>query len=105
MNRGAIYCGKYSDLFQARQLGTTKKAIIEDAIRMYKEKIEKENNFDALELTQGAWRRMESPDKTVEKAHKAFRKSVYRYQIGVLVLRNYFSANFINSFAFSIKGG
>ena len=27
----------------ARQLGTTKKAIIENAIRMYTEKIEKEN--------------------------------------------------------------
>lgn len=64
----------------ARQLGTTKKAIIEDAIRMYTKKIEKENNFDALEQTLGAWRRMESPDKTVEKAHKEFRKSMHRYQ-------------------------
>lgn len=50
---------------------------------MYMEKIEKENNFDALEQTLGAWCRMESPDKTVEKARKAFRKSMHRYQIGI----------------------
>ena len=63
----------------ARQLGTTKKAIIEGAIRMYAEQIEEENNFDVLEQTLGAWCRSESPDKTVQKARKAFRSSMHRY--------------------------
>ena len=64
----------------ANQLGTTKKAIIEGAIRMYAEKIEKENDFDALEQTLGAWQRSESPDKTVKKARKVFRYTIHRHQ-------------------------
>lgn len=64
----------------ARQLKTTKKAVIEGAIRLYAEKVEKENNLDVLELTLGAWNRKESPDKTVRKARKAFRNSMNRYQ-------------------------
>jgi len=64
----------------ARQLGTTKKAIIEGAIRLYDEKIQKENSLDVLEQTFGAWKREESPDKTVGNARKAFRSSMHRYQ-------------------------
>ena len=63
----------------ANELGTTKKAIIEGAVRMYAEKIEKDNKLDVLEQTFGAWRRSESPDKTVKKARKAFQNSVRRY--------------------------
>ncbi len=64
----------------ARQLGTTKKSIIEGAIRMYAEKIEGENNIDVLEQTLGAWHRAESADETIEKARKVFRNSMNRYQ-------------------------
>jgi predicted transcriptional regulator len=64
----------------ARQLGTTKKAIIEGAIRSYAEKIEKENNIDVLEQTLGAWHRTESPGKTIKKVRKTFRDSMQRHQ-------------------------
>lgn len=64
----------------ARQLGTTKKAIIEGAVRLFAEKVEKENNLDVLEQTLGAWDRAESPGKTVKDARKAFRGSMRRYQ-------------------------
>ena len=64
----------------ANQLGTTKKAIIEGAIRMYAEKIEKENDFDVLEQTLGAWQRSESPDKTIKRTRKEFRDTIHRHQ-------------------------
>lgn len=64
----------------ARQLKTTKKAIIEGAVRLYAEKIEKENNIDILEQTLGAWNRTESHGKTLKKVRKAFRDSMERYQ-------------------------
>ena len=64
----------------ASQLGTTKKAIIESAIRMYAEMVEKKHNLDVFEQTHGTWRRAESPDKTVKKTREAFRRSMHRYQ-------------------------
>ncbi len=64
----------------ARQLGTTKKAIIETAIRSFAQRIEEENGMDVLEQTFGAWDRTESPKATVENARKAFRDSMHRYQ-------------------------
>ena len=64
----------------ARQLGTTKKAVIESAIQLYAEKIEKEQDFDVFEQTLGAWRRSESPAETAEEARSAFRRSMHRYQ-------------------------
>ena len=64
----------------AQQLGKTKKAVIEDAVRLYTEKIEEETNFDVLEQTLGAWHRAESPDRIVEEAREAFRRSMHRYQ-------------------------
>jgi predicted transcriptional regulator len=63
----------------ARQLRTTKKAIIEGAIQLYAKKIEKETKLDVLEQTMGAWHRTESPGKTVKKARKAFHSSMHRY--------------------------
>ena len=64
----------------AQQLETTKKAVIENAIQVYAEKIEAENDFDVLEQTLGAWRRTQPPQKTVEEARQAFRRSMHRYQ-------------------------
>ena len=64
----------------ARQLGKTKKAIVESSIRLFAEKMKKEHNLDVFEQTLGAWRREESPDKTREKIRKAFHRSMSRYR-------------------------
>ncbi|MEE9164665.1 MAG: hypothetical protein V3U15_00205 [Nitrospinota bacterium] len=64
----------------AKHLQTSKKNVIENAIQMYAQKIEKEGNIDVLEQTLGAWQRKESPGKTVEKSRKTFRNSISRYQ-------------------------
>ncbi|NOY59370.1 MAG: hypothetical protein GXO75_10660 [Calditrichaeota bacterium] len=64
----------------ARQLKTTKKQIIEGAITLYAEKIEKETKQDILDQTFGAWQRNESIKETVQKARKSFRDSMLRHQ-------------------------
>ena len=64
----------------ARQLGTTKKGIIEGAIQLYAERIEKESRVDVLQQTLGAWHRTQSPEETIGEARKAFRSSMHRYQ-------------------------
>ena len=63
----------------ARELHTTKKSIIEGAINLFAEKVEKEHNVDILNITCGAWSRGESPDSTVSTARKAFRNSMTRH--------------------------
>lgn len=64
----------------ARKLGTTKKKVIEKAIRLYAEKIGEEEELDVLKETLGAWQRLEPPEETVKKARKAFRDSMKRHQ-------------------------
>ena len=64
----------------AQQLGTTKKAVIEGAVRYYAEKIEKERNTDVLEQTLGAWQREEPADETVAQIRETFRRSMHRYR-------------------------
>ena len=64
----------------ARRLRMTKKAIIENAILLYAERVESENDIDVLEQTLGAWRRDESPPETIEKARDAFNASMGRYK-------------------------
>lgn len=64
----------------SRQLKISKKAIIEEAIKLYAQKIDKENDFDILEETLGAWHRKEPPDKTVSKTRKTFNNSMNRHQ-------------------------
>ena len=64
----------------AQQLGTTKKAVVEGAIRLYAEKVEEGMGFDVLEQTLGAWHRTGSPEQTVKKARQAFRRSMHRHQ-------------------------
>ena len=61
----------------ARQLQTSKKAVIEHAILAYAEKVAKEQNFDVLEHTFGAWERDDTPQETVDKARNAFRESSF----------------------------
>ena len=63
----------------AARLKTTKKAIIEKAILAFEEKAAIESEVDALKQTLGAWKRDESPEQTVERSRKAFRKSMERH--------------------------
>lgn len=64
----------------ARKLGTSKKAVLENAIRYYVEKIEAEQNFDALTATFGSWQRDESATQTVQTIKGTMRKSQERYK-------------------------
>ncbi len=64
----------------ARQLQTSKKNVIERAIVAYSEKVAKEQNFDVLEHTLGAWERDDTPQETVDKARNAFRESMQKHQ-------------------------
>ncbi len=51
----------------AKQLQTSKKTVIESAIVAYSEKVAKEQNFDVLEHTFGAWERDDTPKKSLIK--------------------------------------
>jgi len=62
----------------ARTLGTSKKAVIEEALRSYAVRVEREGKADVFEATSGAWRRKGSPVKTVDAARAAFRRSMER---------------------------
>lgn len=64
----------------SQTLGISKKAVVEDAILRYAEKVEKENNIDVFDQTSGAWKREETPDESVEKTRELFRRSMQRYQ-------------------------
>ena len=64
----------------AKRLGTSKKAILENAVRHYLEKIEAEENFDVLTHTFGSWKRDESAAETVHTIKHAMRKSQERYK-------------------------
>jgi predicted transcriptional regulator len=63
----------------AHELRKTKKAIIEAAIRCYAKSVAQEKRVDILEQTLGAWKRNESPQKTVERSRAAFRHSMKRH--------------------------
>ena len=63
----------------ARQMGTTKKAVIEEAVRLYGEKVQS-GEADVFEQTLGAWSRKEPPQRTVAKARQAFRGSMGRHE-------------------------
>ena len=64
----------------AKKLGTSKKAVLEDAIRYYAEKIEAEQGFDVLTHTFGSWKRDESTADTVQTIKETMRKSQERYK-------------------------
>ncbi|MBI5583324.1 MAG: ribbon-helix-helix protein, CopG family [Deltaproteobacteria bacterium] len=63
----------------AHKLHTTKKAVIEAAVRSYAEKSELERDSDVWGETHGAWERQESPGETVKRVRQAFRESMRRY--------------------------
>ncbi len=64
----------------AKQLGTSKKAVLENAIRMYAEKVETDQGCDILTHTFGGWRREESAAETVRSIKGLLRKSQERYK-------------------------
>ena len=64
----------------ARKLGTSKKAVMENAVRHYAEKIETELGLDIFLHTFGTWQRDESTGETVKLIKDAMRKSQERYK-------------------------
>ena len=68
---------RYIDMLAAR-LGTSKKAVLEEAIRHYVKKIEEEQGFDVLTHTFGSWQRDESAAETVRTIKGTMRQSQER---------------------------
>jgi predicted transcriptional regulator len=64
----------------ARRLHTSKKQIIESAVRTYADKIDQEEKFDVFEQTCGAWHRKEPASRIVEAARASFRKSMENHR-------------------------
>jgi len=64
----------------ARQLKTTKKQVLETAVVLYAEKVEKQTREDILDQTFGAWQREEPAEDTVRQSRKAFQDSMLRHQ-------------------------
>jgi predicted transcriptional regulator len=64
----------------AKKLGTSKKAVLENAVRYYAEKIEAEQGFDVLTDTFGSWQRDESAAETVAAVKETMRKSQERFK-------------------------
>ena len=62
----------------ARTLQTSKKHIVEDAIRLYSETVAQRP--DPLEQSFGAWRRSEAPDELHHRVRAAFEDSMHRHQ-------------------------
>lgn len=64
----------------ARRLRTSKKRVIENAIKIYAAQVDKEQEFDVFEHTCGAWQMKGTPGEIVGKVRKAFRDSMERHQ-------------------------
>lgn len=62
----------------AHQLHTSKKKVIEGAIKMYAEQIAAEQDLDVLDRTFGAWKREDSAATLVSAARKTFRDAMAR---------------------------
>jgi len=64
----------------AKKLGTSKKAVLENAVRCYSEKVIAEEDFDILADTFGSWQRDESAAETVQSIKGTMRKSQERHR-------------------------
>ncbi len=64
----------------AKRLGTSKKAILENAVRYYAEKIEADQGIDVLTDTFGSWQRDHSAAETVQGIKDTMRKSQERFK-------------------------
>jgi hypothetical protein len=63
----------------ARQLKTSKKAVLEEAIRRYADSLEKDSRTDVIEQTMGVWRRDEAPADTVRRSRRTFEDAMERH--------------------------
>ncbi len=64
----------------ARQLGTTKRAVVEGAIRLYAATVDEQENCDVFKQTSGAWKRDESGGPDYLGARRIFQESMGRHQ-------------------------
>lgn len=64
----------------AKKLGTSKKAVIENAINCFAEKIASETDVDIFSETSGSWTRDASAADTVLEIRETVRKSLERYK-------------------------
>lgn len=62
----------------AHRLRMTKKEFLEGAIRLRVRELQAEYKTDIWRETLGAWKRDESPARTLERGKKAFRRSLNR---------------------------
>ncbi len=63
----------------SRKLHTSKKAVIEAAIRQYSEQSGLKEKIDVFENTCGAWKRSEMPQEDVLISRSAFNQSMERH--------------------------
>ena len=63
----------------ARELNTSKKAIIEAAIKLYSEQTGIAKKMNVFEKTCGAWNRTETPQESIAIARSAFNRSMHRH--------------------------
>jgi len=66
----------------SRKLKTSKKAIIEAAVRLYSEQSRLKGKVDALENTCGVWERQETPQEDILASRTAFNQSMERHHAG-----------------------
>jgi hypothetical protein len=64
----------------SKKLGTSKKAVLENAVRYYAKKVEAEQGFDVFTHTLGSWQRDETAAETVKSIKEAMRKSQERFK-------------------------
>lgn len=58
----------------------SKKKVIEEAIKEFRQKIHAGKEVDFFQGSFGVWRREETGEETVRKAREAFNKSMQRHQ-------------------------
>lgn len=66
--------------FLAQRLRTSKKRVIEEAIRLYAGQVEAEGEFDVFDRTFGAWKRKRKGARDIEAIRAAFHNSMTRRQ-------------------------
>jgi len=64
----------------AHELQTTKKRVIEEAVRLYSDKLSESHDFDIFDRTFGAWKRKGSATESVKKSRRAFQRSMMRHK-------------------------
>jgi hypothetical protein len=62
----------------AYKMQTTKKAIVEQAIRLLGQRYDQEKETNPFDETSGIWEREETPEETVKKARNVFWESMKR---------------------------